>query len=55
MKAFVRYAKIRDEYSCGVNLAEYISPRLREAKEKVNEIIRKIKKLDPAAKLSELD
>lgn len=54
MKTYLRYDKIRNEYSCGVALAEYMSPRLRAAKESVNKVIRKIKAIDPEAKLTEL-
>ncbi len=50
----MRYFRIRDEYSCGTALAEYISPRLRAAKESVNKVIRKIKEIDPEVKLTEL-
>lgn len=55
LKLHLRYNNIRDEYSCGIALAEYISPRLRAAKSSLNKVISKIKELDPKADLSKLD
>jgi hypothetical protein len=51
---YLAYRSMLDNYSCGGTLAEYISPRLWRAKQKVNAAIRKLKAVDPVCKIKEL-
>jgi hypothetical protein len=48
------YTAILDQFSCGANLAEFISSRAYSAKMKVNEAIRKCREFDPSCKLEEI-
>ena len=53
-KHYLDYLAIADEYSCGLTLAEHISPRLSEAKRLCNIWIDEINKLDHTANLKHL-
>jgi hypothetical protein len=46
-RRYLHYANLLDEFSCGAALAEHLSGRVVEAKNAVNEAIRKCKELDP--------
>lgn len=52
--AYLRYKAIADGYSCGFNLAEHLSSRLRKARSQVNDAIDRIKSVDPTVKLDHL-
>lgn len=52
---FLTYRAISDEYSCGAALAAHLSSRLRRAKDRVNEAIRKCRELDPECSVKELE
>ena len=48
------YNALRDRYSCGATLAEFISNDVWRARESVNEAIKKLRNIDPACTLKPL-
>lgn len=46
-RIYRRYLRIADEFSCGSNLAETISPDLAEARREFNATLDRLAKIDP--------
>jgi hypothetical protein len=44
---YIAYCSIADEYSCGLALAEQISPNMVHHKQEVNRILDELTELDP--------
>jgi hypothetical protein len=53
--AYLSYMHVLDQYSCGANLAEFISPGLSGLKYEINKWIDRVNELDPGAVLNHLE
>ncbi len=53
-RRYRKYLALLDEFSCGASLAEYVSPRVLEAKNALNESIRACRELDSTCNVKEL-
>jgi hypothetical protein len=53
-KWYLKYIVAKDELSCGISLAEHISPKLSYARNQFNKTMSLLSKLDPACPITRL-